>query len=614
MNINKESYASLTPSIDITRSRFEMNHGLFSSANLGQLIPIEVTEVLPGDSFEYKTSAVLRMQPLVAPLMDDIRADIFWFFCPDRIVWNHTKEFFGENTQGPWYPTVEYNIPQTKIPARIHVMGVHTTDASTSEEFYWYEVGAVPGTILDYMGIPTQKVVPGDPEELATRFSYGIDNGELDLNDYFFIDPDYFAEGAHSTSDLDVSVSSLPIRMYCAIINEFFRSEALQNPVNYSLGDSTTTAVTYPSEDIDDYVTELEKGGYPFVACKLFDIFTGCLPTAQRAAEPVMALPDSYVYFGESTRTKEQILDYAIENGVSNPLRSNNYLIGVGGPTADPTAMNFVTGANNTATPASQPANWMVPGVSVEQIRVAFQVQKFYEATARSGGRYRSILESLFHVHASDQSMQVPQFLGSQSFYLNINQVLQTSESNETPQGNPAGYSVTNHSGYDFMQSFTEHGYIIGLMTTRYHHTYQQACDETWFMKDKFDIYWPQFANVGEQPTLGRNICLSGVKEYDEQVFGYQEAWARYRYKFNMVTGEMRSNVKNSMDMYHLADDYRVHPYLGSAWIHEDKSTLDRCLAVSSDKANQFWFNLYFDITATRPMPVHSIPGLIDHH
>lgn len=612
MNINKESYASLTPSIDITRSRFEMNHGLFSSANLGMLVPIEVTEVLPGDSFEYKTSAVLRMQPLVAPLMDDIRADIFWFFCPDRIVWNHTKEFFGENTQGPWYPTVEYNIPQTKIPARSKFISVHT-DASTSQNFNYYEVGAIPGTILDYMGIPNQKVVPGDPDELASRFAYGIANGELDLKDYFFIDPDYFAEGAHVLTDLDVSVSSLPIRMYCAIVNEFFRSEALQNPVNYSLGDSTTTAVTNPSTDLDDYVTELEKGGYPFVACKLFDIFTGCLPTAQRAAEPVMALPDSYVYFGDrGTRSSSDIVNYAKDNGVSNPLSANNYIMTAGPQSESNLQLAKMYTTSNVS--IAQPVNWMVPGVSVEQIRVAFQVQKFYEATARSGGRYRSILESLFHVHASDQSMQVPQFLGSQSFYLNINQVLQTSESNETPQGNPAGYSVTNHTGYDFMQSFTEHGYIIGLMTTRYHHTYQQAVDETWFMKDKFDIYWPQFANVGEQPTLGRNICLSGVKEYDEQVFGYQEAWARYRYKFNMVTGEMRSNVKNSMDMYHLADDYRVHPYLGSAWIHEDKSTLDRCLAVTSDVANQFWFNLYFDITATRPMPVHSIPGLIDHH
>lgn len=594
--INKDSYASLTPSIDISRSRFEMNHGLYSSGDLGQLLPIEVREILPGDSFEYKTSSVVRLQPLVAPLMDDIRYDIFWFFCPDRILWDHTKEFFGENTAGPWAPQVEYTIPQIEFEP----YATTVTIGEGSETVY--EIGAVPGSLGDYLGIPFRKVMFSDHPDAFIEA-----NKEELITKNIHVFP-----STYNSTNLKLSVNHLPFRAYCAIVNEFFRSEALQNPVNYSKGDATVYAKNSNNISADelDYVTDLQLSGKPFTACKLFDIFTACLPSAQRAAEPVMALPDSYVYFGDQRTASSVMADHDLTTGAitakngQNASAANYYV---------PVINQSGTYLNN-AQGLTQPNNWLIDGVSVEQIRVAFQVQRFYEATARSGGRYRSILESLFHVHASDQSMQVPQFLGSQSFYANVNQVLQTSESGNTPQGNPAGISVTSNSDYDFMQSFTEHGYLMGLMVARYHHTYQNGIDPLYDVKDKFDIYWPQFANVGEQPTVERTLFMSGIDDIDNQVFGYQEAYARYRYAFNSCTGEMRSSSPKSLDMYHLADDYYDLPELSAGWIMEDKYNLDRCLAVTSDVANQFWFNFYFDITATRPMPVHSIPGLVDHH
>lgn len=580
MNLNAESYFSMTPSLDINRSRFDMSHSLHSSGNLGQLLPIEVTEVYPGDSFEYKTSAIFRLQPLVAPLMDDIVVDIFWFYAPMRILWEDTKAFFGENVNGPWAPQIEYEIPSVAYEPVDISSEYNDLDAGKTV----YKIGTYHGSIADYMGLPTEIKVTNDG-----RASFKAAHPELIV--------------AETDSLKGYNVSALPFRMYGMIYNEFFRSEALQNPLNIDISSGTIVGYSEAPET-PDYVNDFTYGGDPLIACKKFDYFTGALPTAQRSVEPVMALPDSYVYFSSSYPTAVDTLDR--HNAYYNKIADSN-----SSSRAQPMFKSNSSVSNMFD--QGQPQNWKIDGVSVEQLRVAFQVQKFYEATARSGGRYRSVLESLFHVHASDQSMQIPQFLGSESFYLNINQVLQTSESGNTPQGNPAGISVTNHTDFDFMQSFTEHGFIMGLAVARYHHSYQQGIQRFWSREDKFDFYWPQFANIGEQPVLNKEIMCIGT-DYDDGVFGYQEAWADLRYKPSIVTGEMRSNITNSMDMYHLADDYNKKVYLGDKWILEDKKNLDRCLAVTSEVANQFWFDMYFDVTATRALPVHSIPGLIDHH
>lgn len=599
MNLNAESYFSMTPSLDISRSKFDMSHGIHSSGCVGDIIPIEIMPVYPGDTFEYKTNAIFRLQPLVAPLMDDITVDIYWFYAPMRILWEKTKEFFGENTSGPWAPAVEYAIPNLNVPRKDITSDY--SDIATGKKVYL--IGVPPKSIGDYLGIPTNTKVTNDGTE-----AFLTAHPELIYVD----DTDYTL-----LSD-NLLIDVLPFRMYGMIYNEYLRSEALQNPVVVPL--SSSSAVGFPADtDLStlDPITATCAGGALLKACKKFDYFTGALPNPQRRADPVMALPNSYVYFG-ATRDASAVVD-AHDLAMSSVVRNT-------GTEASPTygrVTNGFTVTSSSQSPSNfnivsagnkfQPDNWMIDGVSVEQIRVAFQVQKFYEATARSGGRYREILESLFHVHASDQSMQIPQFLGSEQFYLNINQVLQTSESGTTPQGNPAGISVTQHSGFDFIHSFTEHGYIMGLAIARYHHTYQQGIQRFWHRSNKFDFYFPQFANIGEQPIRNDEIMFTG-STYDSDVFGYQEAWADMRYKPSIVTGEMRSNVQNSLDMYHLADDYNGLVFLGDKWIQEDKKMLDRCLAVTSDVADQFWFDMYFDCKATRPLPVHSIPGLVDHH
>lgn len=210
--------------------------------------------------------------------------------------------------------------------------------------------------------------------------------------------------------------------------------------------------------------------------------------------------------------------------------------------------------------------------------------------------------------------MQRPEYLGGNRVPIRINQVVQQSATDEvTPQGNVAGFSMTTDVNGDFIRSFTEHGFVIGVMCARYDHSYQQGIEKFWSRKTKFDYYWPVFANIGEQPILNKEIYAQGTVQ-DNEVFGYQEAWADYRYKPSRVSGEMRSNAPASLDFWHLADDYDSLPRLSAEWIHEDSSNVDRAIAVTERLADQLFADIYVENTTTRPMPLYSIPGLIDHH
>ena len=260
---------------------------------------------------------------------------------------------------------------------------------------------------------------------------------------------------------------------------------------------------------------------------------------------------------------------------------------------------------------------------TINQLRMAFQIQKLYEKDARGGSRYIEILKSHFGVTSPDARLQRPEYLGGNRVPININQVVQQSAtaSGETAQGTVTGMSVTTDTHSDFTKSFTEHGFVIGVMVARYDHTYQQGLERFWSRKDRFDYYWPVFANIGEQAVKNKEIFAQGpgVKDsagsvIDDQVFGYQEAWADYRYKPSRVTGEMRSQYAQSLDVWHLADDYTALPALSDSWIREDKTNVDRVLAVTSSVSNQLFADIYIKNRTTRPMPMYSIPGLIDHH
>lgn len=557
MSRNANTRFALNPTnLDISRSKFNRNHSLKTSFNVGDVVPFYVDEVLPGDTFQLKTSLVARMQTLITPMMDNIYLDTYFFFVPNRLTWNHWKEFNGENTQSAWYPSVEYSVPQLTAPA-------------TS--------GWSIGTLADYFGIPT-----------------GVPN---------------------------LSVNALPFRAYALIMNEWFRDENLSDPLSVSVDDATVVGV-----NTGNYITDVAKGGLPFKAAKYHDYFTSCLPAPQKGPDvtipvasagnyPVMPLADKIPEVPVSP-TKFTATDGNGDLAPGDYFLRTSY---VGSASSIP---GFALSNSNSGYVGTgyfsnlwAVASGNAASATINQLRLAFQIQKLYERDARGGTRYIEILKSHFGVTSPDARLQRPEYLGGNRIPININQVVQSSATaaEGTPLGDTAAFSLTTDTHGDFIKSFVEHGFIIGVMVARYDHTYQQGLERFWSRKDRFDYYWPVFANIGEQAVLNKEIFAQG-NEKDDEVFGYQEAWADYRYKPSRVTGEMRSSAPTSLDVWHLADEYTQLPTLSDSWIREDKSNVDRVLAVTSSVSNQMFADIYVQCEATRPMPVYSIPGLIDHH
>lgn len=550
MSRNENTRFALNPTnLDIARSTFRRDHSVKLSFNVGDVIPFYVDEVLPGDTFQLKTSMVARLQTLLTPMMDNLYLDTYFYFVPNRIVWQHWRELMGENTQSAWIPTVEYSVPQVTAPAG----------------------GWSIGSIADYMGIPT-----------------GVNN---------------------------LSVNALPFRAYALIMNEWFRDENLSDPLNIPVDDATLAG-----SNGTNYITDVVKGGMPFKAAKFHDYFTSALPAPQKG-------PDVAIPVGQGGNLPV----VPLSDKVSDSLLTQNYTAKfMNGSPTNASGIFFATSGTQTSVNVSTSGDgakipvidnlWAiqsgtVTAATINQLRMAFQVQKLYEKDARGGTRYIEILKSHFGVTSPDARLQRPEYLGGNRIPVNINQVVQSSatQSSGTPLGDTAAFSVTTDVHGDFIKSFVEHGFVIGIMVARYDHTYQQGLERFWSRRDRLDYYFPVFANIGEQPILNKEIYAQGTDQ-DDEVFGYQEAWADYRYKPSRVAGEMRSKASTSLDVWHLADEYTQLPKLSDAWIREDKTNVDRVLAVTSSVSNQMFADLYIQCKATRPMPVYSIPGLIDHH
>lgn len=575
MSRNAESRFAVNPTnIDISRSRLSRDSRHVTTFDAGRLIPFYVDEVLPGDTHDVRTSMVCRMPTLITPLMDNLYVDTYYFFVPNRLSWEHWKEFQGENTASAWVPTVEYSIPQLTSPA---------------------STGWITGTIADYMGIPIN--VAG------------------------------------------LSVNALPFRAYGLIYNEWFRDENLIDPLNVPLTDSTVAGV-----NTGTYVTDVAKGGIPVPVAKYHDYFSSCLPGPLKAVDdvtipvvsggflPVYTTGDDIPYadfpttdggqpyalhIRPTTMKDSATTDYStwnvrqlMNNGANYSeanWNSTSWTGGIGSTWLEN------TGSNSGLVPSNLYAydDGQASVATINQLRTAFQIQKLYERDARGGTRYIEILKSHFGVTSPDYRLQRPEYLGGQRFPVTITQVVQNSESGTTPLGDTAGYSLTVDVHKDFTKSFTEHGYILGLMCVRYPHTYSYGLERMWSRKQRFDFYMPVFANLGEMAVLNKEIYAQGTSA-DDEVFGYQEAWADYRYKPNRTSGLMRPQATGTLAFWNLADSYSSLPTLSDTWINEDKSNIDRVIAVPSQP--QFIADIYVQNNTTRPMPVYSIPGLIDHH
>lgn len=558
MNRNSEQHYSQVPHAEIRRARFKRDYSLLTTINEGDLVPIYLDEVLPADTFKVNVNALVRMATPLYPVMDNAYMDYYFFFVPARLLWEHFENLMGQNDKTFWAETTEYTTPQTTAPSG----------------------GWKVGTLADYFGIPT-----------------GVAN---------------------------LSVNSLPFRAYAKIWNEWFRDENLQQPVTMSKTDATTAG-----SNTGTSLSDAEKGGMPLKVCKYKDYFTSCLPSPQKAADPVTiplggnapvrafidtALTKEAKGYGTVSGTKAGTWTYGsmvtdserarMLEGYPQQLSGNYFWASKTAGQTDYTNGNYSHQAYMGADLSS------VTAATINELRQAIAVQHIFERDARTGTRYKEILQGAWGVTSPDARLDRSEYIGGYRMPINVNQVVQTSATDSTsPQGNTGAYSMTTMSRNMCTYSATEHGYVIGLAAIRVDHSYQQGLSRLWTRSTRFSYYDPMLANLGEQAVLNQEIYAQGNAK-DEEVFGYQEAWADYRYRTNQITGEMRSTYAQTLDAWHYADKYTQLPTLSSSWIQEGTENIDRTIAVQSSNSHQFLVNLYYDQTWTRPMPIYSIPGL----
>jgi hypothetical protein len=574
MNRNNERRFSQIPKMSTSRSKFIRKQDVKFTMDAGKLIPFYVDEVLPGDTFSIDTAGICRMSTPIYPVMDNCYLDVYYFYTPMRIVWDHAKEFFGENNTSAWTQKTEYTIPKIELKG----------DNNWNNEDYPAE-----NTILDYMGIPT-KIFKGKDTK-----SHGF-------------------------------INALPIRAYVKIWNEWFRDQNIDNPAINNTTDKSQR-IGQGNATKDDILKNAERGGYPLWVNKFHDYFTSALPSPQKGEPTLIPLSGNAPIraYIDKSMTKEI---FGIGSGETyyapwawggNEAKLNqNYSldeIETKGPRSymEGKAEGSLEFATQDKTQKSKTAYISadlsaVTGATINNLRQAFAIQQFIEADARGGTRYREIISNHFGVNIDDKTVQIPEYLGGQRYMINVSQVVQTSATNTTsPQGNAAAISVTPFTENSFTKSFQEHGYVIGVCCIRNDNTYQQGLERMWSRTEKYDFYWPEFAHLGEQAILNKEIYYKGTEE-DEKAFGYQEAYAEYRYKPNRVAGKFRSNAEQPLDAWHYADYYTKLPTLSQEWLASDKANINRTLAVQNQP--QFIADILITNESVRPMPIYGTPGL----
>lgn len=536
VNRSTQHLFSQIPSTQIPRSVFDRSHGYKTTFDSGYLVPFYVDEVLPGDSFKLTATLFARLATPIVPFMDNLYLETFFFFVPNRLIWDNWQKFNGEQKNPN--DSTDFLIPT--------VSGTNVQNQ----------------TLWDYFGLPTNV-------------------------------------------SKALKVNALPFRAYNLIFNEWFRDENLQESLKVPTGDGP--------DDLSNY--NLVRRG------KRHDYFTSCLPWPQKGPGVEISIGGKAEISAVSTPTFKPVLVSGTRGQV---IRQQNTL-GYANATPDSFGFNDVDFASSSYSVRGDSGqmhhlDWLSPGlqadlstatpISINDLRQAFQIQKLYERDARGGTRYTEILRSHFGVISPDARLQRPEYLGGSSARISINPVQQTSATSDTtPQGNLAAFGVVSDSFHGFSKSFVEHGYVFGFVNVRADLTYQQGLNRMWSRQGRFDFYWPVLAHLGEQAVLNKEIYAQGTAD-DDNVFGYQERYAEYRYYPGQITGKFRSTDPQPLDSWHLAQKFDSLPTLSSQFI-QDNPPVERVIAVQNEP--QFLFDSYIRLKCARPMPVYSVPGLVDH-
>lgn len=565
------------PAMYMRRTKFDRSHVYKTTFDAGKLIPVFVDEVLPGDTTRMSVNYFARLATPIKPIMDNIYLDWFFFFVPNRLVWEHWQNFCFEQEDPD--DSTDYVIP--------------TVSASTSTD------NSLIGSLWDYFGLPI------------------------------------------NTTNNITGISALPFRGVYLIYNEWFRDENLQKSVKIEKGDANRVIdISRLSEQPSWVINSSSTDAYPGFACpprgKRHDYFTSALPWTQKGPGVSIGLAGTASIVDPTPGTGyllhsagNQLAAVSAYGGDASSSGGRRIAQGDGsisfnrnGNTDYSTIGGFAGNTSSSITMSAQAASTYLGNDSyvdldtssiftINSLRTAFQMQKFYERLARGGSRYTEVLRSFFGVVSPDARLQRPEFLGSFTKMVNVNPIAQTSATNDTsPQGNLSAYGVTAAKFHGFTKSFVEHGYVFGFVCARADLTYQQGINKMWLRSTVYDFYWPTFAHLGEQAIELREIYAQG-SEADKTVFGYQERYAEYRYKPSQITGKFRSSVTGgNLDVWHLSQFFKNAPTLNEEFITENPP-IKRIIAVQDEP--EFLLDIGFRYTTVRPMPMFGTPGLVDH-
>lgn len=535
---------SMIPKAEIPRSSFPIQHNLKTAFQFSDLVPIFVTEVLPGDHWNCSTTIVARTAVPLVPVMDNWHLETFSFFVPCRLVWDNWVKFMGEQTSPG--DSISFTIPQ---------------------------VVSAPGgfpinTIYDYMGLPTVGQVGGGNT---------------------------------------VSVNSLPLRAYALIYDTWFRDENLQNPFNASKGNGPDLVASFfmvPRGKRKDYFTSALP--WPQKGNTAVSLPLGTSATVRTSASNLVTGAQSPVTLREAVSgnfpsTGHQLLAATTATGV---LASSNSAPGTVGTFSYYPSNMYADLSTATA-------------ATINQLRQAFQIQKLLERDARGGTRYTEIIRAHFGVASPDARLQRPEYIGGGSMPITTSAIPQTSATGLTGATTPIGtLAATGHAQgrNGFSYAATEHGYIITLASARADLTYQQGLSKMWSRSTRYDFYFPVFAMLGEQAVLNKEIYCDGSAA-DNNVFGYQERWAEYRYLPSRITGLMKTTSTGNIGYWHTAQQFGSLPTLNNTFISDDsKVVAQRNFAGGAQTTNQQLIcDIFFSGHMARPLPAYSVPGLIDH-
>lgn len=521
----------------------------------GKLVPFFVDEVLPGDTISLTVRDFCRLATPVAPFMDNLYIDKFFFFVPNRLVWEHWQNFCFEQEDPE--DSTDYVVPTCQLAGgTVGENGI--------------------GTVWDYFALPT-----------------GLTN--------------------------PLNVNALPFRMYYLIWNEWFRDENLQKSVKIDKSDANAVFKLDRLSDQPSWIfsegTTYVNGFALAPRGKRFDYFTSALPFQQKGPGVQVSLSgNAPVYAPVSAGSMNPEVDGIVIANTADISSSKRFGY-ARGVAADG---SFMSGYDDNNAPTRSVAEqWQLyadigelSSISISSLRTAFQMQKFYERLARGGSRYTEVLTSFFGVVSPDSRLQRPEYLGGSSKMININPVAQTSSTGDvTPQGNLAAYGVSASKYHAFTKSFVEHGYIIGLLEVRADLTYQQGINKMWLRSTVYDWYWPTFAHLSEQAILNAEIYAQGTEE-DKGVFGYQERYSEYRYHPSEICGHFRSTYTKPLDVWHLSQKFDSLPTLSDQFI-QDNPPVERVVATKDYP--HFLIDIGFKYHTTRAMPMYGIPGLVDH-